>query len=247
MRLASSETTMVSGSCTSRTCFSAFWPKPIAFWRAFSCLRFIAARLRVRPPSPSSASGQRQLAGAAAVVNLGLGAAICRAVIALAVGLARGGRPGLAMPGHADHRRQQAATPGLGRVRLAATCGNHRCLFRQQVQGAGWRRDVPSTSALRAAARATASAAASTRTRSSSSTLARRAASRSRSSRSLVSISSRRRARSSSRSRSSTRTAGVVLGFARLGGREEPPDGAPFPHRKSRRVAWTDRPGVARW
>ena len=55
IRLASSCTTIVSGSCTSRTCFSGLL-KPIAFWRAFSCLRFIAARLRVRPPSPASAS-----------------------------------------------------------------------------------------------------------------------------------------------------------------------------------------------
>ena len=46
IRIASSETTMVSGNCTSRTIFSAFWPKPIAFCRAFSCLRFIAASER---------------------------------------------------------------------------------------------------------------------------------------------------------------------------------------------------------
>ena len=46
IRIASSDTTMVSGNCTSRTIFSAFWPKPIAFCRAFSCLRFIAASER---------------------------------------------------------------------------------------------------------------------------------------------------------------------------------------------------------
>ncbi len=56
MRFASSDTTMVSGNCTSRACFSGFWPKPSALLRAFSCLRFIEASERVRPPSPSSAA-----------------------------------------------------------------------------------------------------------------------------------------------------------------------------------------------
>ena len=52
IRLESSCTTIDSGTCTSRTIFSRDSTPPIAFRRARSCLRFIAARDRCRPPSP---------------------------------------------------------------------------------------------------------------------------------------------------------------------------------------------------
>ena len=55
MRLANSDTVIASGSCTSRTIFSRSALVPIAFCRARSCLRRIAAIDFCRPPSPSKA------------------------------------------------------------------------------------------------------------------------------------------------------------------------------------------------
>jgi hypothetical protein len=56
MRLASSDTTIVSGTLTSRTTFSRSCAPPMAFCRARSCLRFIAASDFCRPPSPPASA-----------------------------------------------------------------------------------------------------------------------------------------------------------------------------------------------
>ena len=52
IRLASSDTTIAGGRFTLRTTFSRSTVPPMAFWRARSCLRFICAMERCRPPSP---------------------------------------------------------------------------------------------------------------------------------------------------------------------------------------------------
>ena len=56
MRTASSCTVIASGSWTSRTTFSLGAPDPIAWRRWRSCLRFMAASERWRPPPPPVAS-----------------------------------------------------------------------------------------------------------------------------------------------------------------------------------------------
>ena len=198
IRLASSLTTMTSGSCTSRNCFSGLLPKPIALLRAFSCLRFMAARLRVRPPSPSMAEDSVSLPERRPSSPLALA---LRSRSSRSRSVLRGvGKPGLALAGP----RSSIPGAGAGRALRAGAAASVLAAGAAGSGAAGLRRCVPKISALRCSARFAASSAASARARSSSSTLARRAASRARSSRSLASISSRRRMRSSSRARSSS-------------------------------------------
>ena len=204
IRLASSCTTIVSGSWTSRTCFSA---RDRHAHRLLARALLLALHRGERALTPAFA-GQRlvqgQLAGAAAVVALALAAsvAVAAAVVALAIGLALAGH-GLGRPPPRCAGGSAAAGAAAAAVGLV--------LGAPRRGGRGF-----SASAL---------------ARASSSAFCFSASSRSRSSRSLASISSRRRWRSSSRAFSSAARCGGLSGLAGLGGLHAPSAGGPSRHR----------------
>ena len=179
IRFASSLTTIISGSCTSRTCFSARIDWPSALARAFSCLRFIAASDRVRPPSPPASAC---VSDRRPVRRLSSALALALASLSPALPVSRRSR--------SVRRGAPVATPLVSAREAAASAA-------ARSAGASDAGFAVTSAFFWARTRA------SSTLRASSSSLARSASTRSRSSRSFASISARRRSRSSSRARSS--------------------------------------------
>ncbi len=180
IRFASSWTTIVSGSWTSRTTFSRLSWAPMERRRSRSCLRFIEASERCRPPS--------------SLVNTLVRVSFpARRLSSLTLALT--GRVSTSFSRLREFAPKRAASSPSPAGRGAAPSRAGAGSTAGATAAAGGAAFARSSAALRAAS----SAALTRRSSSSASALARMASSRSRSSRSLASISARRRSRSSAR------------------------------------------------